>query len=137
MTAMPDLATIAAELAEWLAARPLDDLPTVASVDILGPHRVLTEWGAVVKIQLSPAGGGLTTLADWAEHLNTTVVVTRHDDIVRAAITTSAPSGHRIALWTHLDFTAQYALTASGLPIASDTPVEITAGQLRAAITHD
>ncbi|MFI0470937.1 hypothetical protein ACH347_43335 [Saccharopolyspora sp. 5N102] len=136
MTAMPDLATITAELAEWLAAQPLDDLPAVASVDILGPHRVLTEWGAAVKIQLSHTGGGLTTLADWAEHLSTTVAVTRHRDIVRAAITTSTPSGHRIALWTHLDFTAQHALTASGLPAASDSPIEITAAQLRAAINH-
>ncbi|MEV0698609.1 hypothetical protein AB0I53_11930 [Saccharopolyspora sp. NPDC050389] len=138
MTTLKSLPEITAVLANWLSAQPLDDLPEISGVFVYGPERFLLPAETQIKIQLGSSNAALASLADWAEHLDTTVTATRarSSSNTFAAISTATEDNHGITLWNLLDTDAQIALATRRIHVLPDEPLEITLAQLRAASGH-
>lgn len=96
------IATIAADLADWLASRSQRDLPPVYATHI---STGFTKPGASIQLAGGTTGVQLADLADWAEHLDIDVVLApgHNGRYIRAAIEAPLGSGTTVELWTHIE----------------------------------
>ncbi|MDA3644168.1 hypothetical protein LZ318_31850 [Saccharopolyspora indica] len=126
---MPDLAAITTDLAEWFGSLPLGALPPVAGVSVYPSH--VLSGTAEVLIQLGCTGDLLTVMADWAEHLTTTVSITKKSSFVQAEVAAETRAGRKVTLWTHFDQDDLVQLGVHGVVLGRNRPVEVTAARLR------
>lgn len=127
---MADLSTITADIVDWLADQPLDELPPIVNIHVHHPHCMPERTVLQLFVR-----DGLRTAAAWAEHLGTTATVRRYANAkhVEARITTLTPMTREVELWAHLEAPEWQALEATmGSPITT-TPVNVTAETLRQA----
>ncbi len=128
---MLDFAAITTDLAEWLTAQPLDELPPIWGLqlvdsDLRGPQRYADFQLAAVEGDVEK----LDALARWADHLDTTVVVTAGELCVKAQVNGKTARGYGISLWGHLDQGAWRLLETEGYRFGA-APVEVPATALR------
>ncbi len=128
---MSDLATFTTDVAEWLTAQPLHELPPIFGLN-------LTDWtvlGLTAELQLRTGGdevATLTALERWADHLGTDVVVTDHTTTLKAQVIGQTRHGYRLPLWGHLGADVRRVLGAAGYRFGFE-PVEVPAVALRDA----